>query len=65
MATRLQFEFTDPKAVVYKVEISDNEYTRTSIRKVQGTAILEYPKVNTMDMLRGSVLKMTLEATCE
>jgi hypothetical protein len=62
MAIRLQINFTDPEAIPYKIEISDPTYTG-AIRQVQGSASLEYPKINTMDMLRGSVLKMQLEAS--
>ena len=64
MAVRLEFQFTDPEAVIYKVEISDPAYTG-SIRQIQGSATLDYPKVKTMDMLRGSVLKMQLEANLD
>ena len=65
MAKRLRVKFTDPEGVFYEIKISDPNYTSTFVREVQGTAVLEYPKVNTMDMLRGSVLKMQLEASVD
>ena len=62
MSIRLQINFTDPEGVAYKIQISDPNYTGTFIRQVQGTAVLDYPKINTMAVLRGSSLNMQLEA---
>ena len=65
MAKRLRVKFTDPEGVFYEIKISDPNYTSTFVREVQGTAVLDYPKVDTMDILRGSVLKMQLEASVD
>jgi hypothetical protein len=60
--TRIEVNFTDPEENVYRIEINDPEFNGTK-RTVQGSATLSYPKVKTMDILRGSVLKMELEAS--
>ena len=65
MAKRLRVKFTDPEGVFYEIKISDPNYTSTFVREVQGTAVLDYPKVDTMGILRGSVLKMQLEASVD
>jgi hypothetical protein len=65
MAVKIQIDFTDTEEVVYKIEIGDPEYTGTYVRQVQGRATLEYPKVKTMDIIRGSSLKMELEASLD
>ena len=62
---RLRINFTDPEGVPYKIEIGDPNYKGTFIREVQGSAVLDYPKVDTMAMLRGSSLNMQLEASLD
>jgi len=62
MGVYIQVDFTDNEGTAFKIEISDPNYN-SYIRQVQGKAVLEYPRVKTMDMLRGSVLKMQLEAS--
>jgi len=58
----IQVDYKDTEGTAFKIEIADETYTGSEITQVQGKAVLEYPKVKTMDMLRGSVLKMQLEA---
>ena len=62
---RLRINFTDPEGVPYKIDIGDPNYKGTFIREVQGSAVLDYPKVDTMAMLRGSSLNMQLEASLD
>lgn len=62
MADYIQTEFTDTEGVAYKVVISDDTYTGDVI-EVQGRATLEYPQIETMDMLRGSSLNIELESS--
>ena len=50
-------------ATTYSIEISDPTYDDNIIFQIPGKAVLEYPQVKTMDMLRGSTLKMQLEAS--
>ena len=60
--TRIEVNFTDPEENVYRIEINDPDFEGTK-RTVQGRATLSYPKTKTMDILRGSTLKMELEAS--
>ena len=62
MAIFIQVDFTDTEGTAYKIEFSDATYVG-AITQVQGRATLDYPKVKTMDMLRGSTLKIELEAS--
>ena len=60
--TRIEVNFTDTEENVYRIEINDPDFEGTK-RTVQGRATLSYPKTKTMDILRGSTLKMELEAS--
>ena len=60
--TRIEVNFTDPEENIYRIEINDPDFEGTK-RTVQGRATLSYPTTKTMDVLRGSTLKMELEAS--
>ena len=60
--TRIEVNFTDPEENIYRIEINDPDFEGTK-RIVQGAATLSYPTTKTMDVLRGSTLKMELEAS--
>ena len=62
MGVFIQVDYTDIEGTPFKIEIADPDYTDGIITQVQGKATLSRPKVKTMDMLRGSTLKMQLLA---
>tara|TARA_R110002020_G_scaffold297267_3_gene513037 strand:+ start:5284 stop:7269 length:1986 start_codon:yes stop_codon:yes gene_type:complete len=62
--TRIEVNFTDPEQNVYRIEINDPDFNGAKTT-VQGRATLSYPKTKTMEILRGSTLKMELEASTD
>lgn len=61
MGVFIQVDYTDTEGTAYKIEIADASYSGT-INQIGGYAVLEYPKIKTMDILRGSALNIQLEA---